>query len=188
MGGLNDLFAQVTEPSSGRALTQTVPNAFAIRKHFADMRIAMAMDGQRTPGHDWFENRAGGMENFNRLQQHVLDPNFAGNDQFPKDMVDGLRRTMSATNYNAAMVEAMVKSIVIKASIPTTSNIPAADRDALQAIINGAVTASPTPAAPLITPSEAPRSTPSSGPTVTPSASPSDAARGTPSRAPVAPN
>lgn len=184
MGGLNDLFAQVTEPSGGRALTQTVPNAFAIRKNFADMRIAMAMDRLRTPGHDWFENRAGGMENFNRLQQHVLDPNFAGNDQFPKAMVDELRRTMSAANYNAAMVEAMVKSIVIKASTPTTSNIPEADRKALEGLINGTITASPTPAAPLISPTEAPRN----GPWITPSATPSEAPRGTPSRAPVVPN
>lgn len=131
--------AGVVDPSRGGPVAVTVPNSFTLRKHFADMRVAMAIDAhsRSTAGHDWFENRAGGMENFNKLQEHVLNPNFQGDAQFPKADVDRLRATMSASNYNAAEVERQVRGIVIHASTPTGTAIPENDRQRLDAIVKG---------------------------------------------------
>ncbi len=141
--------AGVVEPSRGAQIAPTVPNALAIRARFNDMRIAMAIDShsRRTAGHDWFENRAGGMENFNRLQEHVLNPNFAGDASFPKEAVDRLRTTMSASNYNPAEVERMVRGIVTHASIPTDSGITREQSQQLQNLIERTVPSAQEPAA-----------------------------------------
>ncbi len=167
-------FSNAVEPSNGQPLALSAYDRFNLHRNFVGMRIAMSMDRS-----DWFENRAGGKENFSKLWGHVVDG--TSNEQFPADMVNQLRDTMRATPYNVDMVEAMVKSMVIKASTPTTSNINAADRAGMVAIINGAASAAATP-------SSSPTPTgPISVPSTVPFSAPSEALRGTPTRAPMPP-